>query len=278
MAKQHLHNFFRYRFLLSEIVRKNVKLQYRSSVLGALWTFLQPLLMTLVLTVIFGYIFGRNEKEVICFPIYLLSGRLLFEFFTQSTKRAMRSVRGSAGIIKKVYVPKYIYPLGNVLSTFVTFVISLTVLIAFLFYFIVIKDKPIHITPYILFSVVPVGILLILSTGVGMILAVLEVFFKDIEYIYDVFCTLLFYMTPMFYTLNSVFPATKELTSAQEVFLVIIKANPLYSIVSMFRDSILFGRHWEWIHLYYALGFSLIMLVFGVFLFYKKQDKFILHI
>ncbi|MGN1169857.1 MAG: ABC transporter permease, partial [Acutalibacteraceae bacterium] len=117
--KQYLKNAYKYRYLMQEIVRKNVKLQYRNSFLGIFWTFLQPLLTMIVLVFIFGTIFGKSNDGVVCYPVFLLTGRLIYEFFTQSTKRAMRSIRGSASVIQKVYVPKYIYPLSNVLSTFV---------------------------------------------------------------------------------------------------------------------------------------------------------------
>ncbi len=276
MAVKHVKNFVKYRYLLLEIIRKNIKLQYRSSVLGMFWTFLQPLLTTMVLAVIFGYIFGRNEKEVICFPVYLLSGRLLYEFFTGSTKRAMRSIRNNAGIIKKVYVPKYIYPLGNIASSFVTFLISLSVLAVFIAYYKGIVGKDIQITHYMFYSIIPIAILFLLSVGVGMILAVLEVFFKDIEYLYDVFCTLLFYMTPMFYTLNSLFG--KKLTSAQLAFTYIIRGNPLYGIVTMFRNCVLFGKPIQAHDFWYTLIFSCVLILIGTAFFYKKQDKFILHI
>ncbi len=102
--KKYLNNFYKYRYLLYEIVRKNIKLQYRNSVLGIFWTFLQPLLTTIVLVAVFSGPFGRSSQTV-NYPIYLLCGRLLYEFYSQSTKRAMRSIRNSSSVIKKVYVP-----------------------------------------------------------------------------------------------------------------------------------------------------------------------------
>ncbi len=263
-------NFIKYRYLLQEIVRKNVKLQYRNSVLGMFWTFLQPLLTTIVLALVFGGIFGKNDPTVGCYMVYLLCGRLLYEFFTQSTKRAMRSIRLSASVIKKVYVPKYIYPLSNVLANFVTFAMSLLVLVVMVIYFKCFTDEVINITPYVFLAIVPILILLMLSLGVGMILATLNVFFKDIEYIYEVFCMLLFYLTPIFYTVKSL--------GAIKIVQYGLMANPLYSIVSMFRDCVLYGVMWNWNHFAYSLGVSLVTLIIGFWVFYRKQDKFILHI
>ena len=98
---KHKDNFLKYRYLLKELVIKNIKLQYRNSVLGMFWTFLQPLLTMVVLAVVFSNLFGKNSSQVVNYPVYLLSGRLLYEFFTQSTKRAMRSIRANSSIIKK---------------------------------------------------------------------------------------------------------------------------------------------------------------------------------
>jgi ABC-2 type transport system permease protein len=261
----------KYRFLLRELVIKRIKLQYRSSVLGVLWTFLQPLLTMIVLTFVFSMVFGKNSAAVVNYPVFLLSGRLLYDFYSQSTKRAMKSIRGNASIIKKVYVPKYIYPLSNVISNFVTFVISLSVLVCFILYFYFFSDKPPIINANVFLAPVPILILLILSLGVGLILCTLEVFFKDIEYLYEVFCTLLFYMTPIFYTVD-------QLNINNELIKYVLMANPLYSITQMFRACVLFGEPINPNHLLYSLGFSLVTLLIGFWAFYKKQDKFILHI
>ncbi len=269
--KKYWNNFYKYRYLLYEIVRKNIKLQYRDSVLGIFWTFLQPLLTTLVLVIVFGNLLGKDSSQVLNYPVYLLSGRLLYEFYSQSTKRAMRSINNSASVIKKVYVPKYIYPLANVISTFITFLISLIVLVVFITYFCLFSELKPHITPYVLLAWVPILILFILCLGVGLILATLTVFFKDVEYLYDVFCMLIFYMTPIVYNI-------KQLHIENVWVQRILMANPLYAIVSMFRDCVLFGQMLNPNHLLYGLGFSLVTLVIGIVAFAKKQDKFILHI
>jgi len=275
---KYLKNFYKYRYLLYEIVRKNIKLQYRDSALGILWTFLQPLMTTIVLVFIFGNVFGKSSSGVVNYPIYLLCGRLLYEFYSQSTKRAMRSIRNSASVIKKVYVPKYIYPLANVISTFVTFCISLLVLVCFIaiYYFRgVIKpefaDTMPRITGYVFLAPVPLLILLLLAIGIGMILCTLDVFFKDVDYLYEVFCLLLFYMTPIVYKLDA-------LKIDNKLFSYVLMANPMYSITNMFRDCVLYGQMWNWHHFEYSLAFALAMVLIGVLAFYKKQDKFILHI
>ncbi len=269
--KKYFKNFYKYRNLLYEIVRKNIKLQYRDSVLGIFWTFLQPLMTTIVLVFIFQNVFGKSNSGVVNYPIYLLCGRLLYEFYSQSTKRAMRSIRNSASVIKKVYVPKYIYPLANVISNFVTFCISLLVLLCFIVFFYVIGKNPPHITAYAFLAPIPIIILFILASGVGLILCTLDVFFKDIDYLYEVFCLLLFYMTPIVYKIDA-------LKIDAKIFKYALMANPMYSITEMFRSCVLYGQMFNTNHLLYALGFSLVTFFIGLLVFYKKQDKFILHI
>ena len=269
-------NFMKYRYLLRELVVKNIKLQYRNSALGILWSFLQPLLTMVVLSVVFSNLFGRDSDKVVNYPVYLLAGRLLYEFYTQSTKRAMKSVRKNASIIKKVYVPKYIYPLSMVLSTFVTFLISLSVLAGVILFFKVINYNPIDISFNIVFAVLPIAVLLMLSLGVGMILCTLNVFFKDIENLYDVFTLLLFYLTPIVYTIERL---GFEGSSWQAQLL---KINPLYGIIETFRAAVIHGTefmtYFDGTAFVYSTVFAAVCLIVGLVMFNKNQDKFILHI
>lgn len=273
---KHRDNFMKYRYLLKELVVKNVKLQYRNSVLGMFWTFLQPLLTMIVLSVVFNNLFGKDSSAVVNYPVYLLSGRLLHDFYTQSTKRSMRAIRSNSSIIKKVYVPKYIYPLSQVLSTFVTFLISLIVLAVVIFFFNIIKVHPITISWQVIFVFIPIIVLFFLSLGIGMILCTLDVFFKDVENFYDVFTLLLFYLTPIVYTVDKL--GFKE-GSWQAM---VLKLNPMYGIVEMFRAAVLhsseFFSYFDVNMLLYTIGFAVVMLIIGFTAFYKNQDKFILHI
>ena len=274
--KSHTGNFMKYRYLLGELVSKNIKLQYRNSVLGVLWTFLQPLLTMIVLAFVFSNLFGKNSAKVVNYPVYLLSGRLLHQFFVQSTKKAMKSIRSNTSIIKKVYVPKYIYPLSGILSNFVTFLISLLVLVGVMAFYNIIDKDPIAVSWQIIFAVVPVIILFFLSLGVGMILATLDVFFKDVENLYDIFTLLLFYLTPIVYTIDRLGFADGSWQAS------LLKLNPMYGIIGMFRAAVIhsteFMAYFSITDLLYCCAFALVCCVIGFIAFYKKQDKFILHI
>ncbi len=275
--KNYFKNAYKYRYLVQEIVRKNIKLQYRNSFLGIFWTFLQPLFTMIVLVLVFSNVFGSTSSGVVCYPIYVLCGRLIYECFTQSTKRAMRSIRNSASVIKKVYVPKYVYPISNVLANFITFLISLLVLVAVFAFFFVFQHgayPDLVLSWKFLLLIVPLALLFLLSVGCGLILSVLNVFFKDIEYIYDVFCMLLFYITPVFYKVSNL-----QLAGGSSWFGFVLKLNPLYWITDLFRSCVLVnGFEWNWTGFAYTLAVSLLSVLIGVYFFYKKQDKFILHI
>lgn len=264
--------FQKYKNLLSELTRKNVKLKYRDSWLGIFWSFLQPLLNMIVLSVVFGGIFGKNNEGVICYPVFLFTGRLLFDFFTTATHQAMTSFRRNAAIIKKVYVPKYMYPLSSILSSFVTFAITLLCLICVWLFFKltgVNGGSDLYLNGYALLFFVPMIILLIFSTGVGLILSVLAVYFRDIEYIWDVLTKLLFYMVPILYPL-------KRITSPWIV--VIIKINPLYSMIELFRQCVMYGQMMSWQLLLYATVVSVITLIIGILIFNKFSDNLVYHL
>ena len=264
--------FDKYKSLLYELTRKNIKLKYRDSWLGIFWSFLQPLLTMAVLSVVFGNIFGAEREYIVCYPVYLFSGRLLFEFFTSSSKMALNSFRSNAAIIKKVYVPKYMYPLSGILSNFVTFSISILCYICVWIFFKLTgmsDGGELTLTPYVLLFFIPMAILLMFVVGVGLILSILQVYFRDIQYIWDVFCTLLFYMVPAIYHINSI---KSDWTRA------IIQINPLYSMIELFRQCVLYGEPMQWQMLLYALAWALGVLLIGIFIFNKKSDDLVFHL
>jgi len=251
-------NFKKYRFLLSQLVKRDIKIKYRRSVLGIFWSFLQPLLMMVVLTIIFSQLFASNIEN---YPVYLLTGKLIFDFYAQGSKGAMTSIRG-AQILKKVYIPKYMYTLSTVLSNFVTFLLSLIVL------FMVMLVTHVDFTIYILFTSLPILALLFFTIGAGLILATATVFFRDIEHLYGVFVTMLMYATPIFYP-PEIIP---------ESFRFLLTINPLYAIISCCRTVFMEGTLYDPSQLLFATASAVVVMVLGIAMFYKYQDKFILHI
>ncbi|MCR5208437.1 MAG: ABC transporter permease [Eubacterium sp.] len=265
--------FKKYKNLLGELTRKSIKLKYRNSWLGILWSFFQPLLNMIVLSVVFSRLLGRGGAGIICYPVYLFSGRIMYEFFVTSTKQAMTAFRRNAAIIKKVYVPKYMYPLSSILSTFVTTSISmLCYVMVWVFFKLtgISGGKDLVFSWHFLLLFVPMFIMLVFSTGIGLILSVLCVYFRDIEYIYDVFTRLLMYLLPILYSVERFKEGSK--------LRLVIQINPMYSMIELFRQCVLTG---EWMHpkmLLYASVTALITLIIGMIVFDWKSDTIIYHL
>lgn len=254
-----LQEFKQYRFLLSELVKKGVVLKYRRSYLGLVWTLLEPLLNMLVLTFVFGTLFGNTDKA---YPVYILSGRLLYTCFSQSTKTALRSIRSNAAMINKVYVPKYMYPLSSVLYSYVIFSFSLIVLVGVS---LVLGVWP---TKYIIWVWIPLGLLFLFSLGIGMILSTFGVYFRDMEYLWDVGLALLMYLCAIFYYPDRFI---------SRGYGWVLEGNPLYCIIALFRSCI-YGTPLNGGYIIYSLMWCVLTLVIGTYIFRKKEDTFILHI
>ncbi len=257
--KAHFDTFWSRRYLLMELVKKGIKLKYRRSYLGILWSLIEPILQTVVLTIVFGTLLGRGGRD---FPMYVLSGRLLYGFFSSSTKACSKSIQAHSGLIKKVYVPKYLYPLSGVLYNYVIFLISLLVMLPLGIYC---KISPSWTWIGV---VIPLLILVLLTFGVGMILATITVFFRDMEYMWDVALMVIMYTCAIFYM-------PEKLLETKFAFLLTL--NPVFCIIQNFR-SCLFHETYNWGYTLYALIFALVATLIGTYAFYKKQDDFILYL
>lgn len=184
--------------------------------LGIFWSALSPLLTLLVMSLVFTRFFGRTTPH---YTIYLFSGNLIISYFREATKGGMGCLLNNASIISKINVPKYMFLLSKNTSSFVNFLVTLCVYFAFCCF-----DK-IKFGLHMLSLIYPVFCLLLLNIGVGMILSSFFVLFRDLQYLYDVFLTLLNYVSAVFYTLDGFSPAQ------QKVFLL----NPVYVYIKYFR-------------------------------------------
>lgn len=253
-------HFWKHRFLLGELVKKGIRLKYRRSYLGILWSLLEPILTTIVLTIVFGTLFGKADDHE--YPIYILTGRLLFSFFSLATTTALKSIRANQSMIQKVYVPKYMYPLSSILFNYIIFLISLIVLLGTM---LVLQVWP---TVYIVQIIVPLLNLLLMSIGCGLILATIGVFFRDMEYLWSVITMLIMYMSAIFYDPEKIL---------ESPFGFILKLNPVYGVIANARSAI-FGEWMDMNIVVYTTCFSIISILIGAWLFHKKQDTFILHL
>lgn len=254
-----LEGLKRFSPLLKELVVRDIKVRYRHSVLGLIWTVLNPLLMMTVLTVVFSTLFKSDIEH---FPIYYLAGSLLFSFTTESTTTAMHSMISNASLIKKVYIPKYLFPFSNILSGMVNLGFSLIAM----FIVMIVTKAPFHIT--LLLMPIPIFYTFLFATGLGIMLSALTVFFRDIAHFYGVFTLAWMYMTPIFY----------PVTMLPDAIFKVMQFNPMYHYITFMRELVLFGTFPSMTDNLICLSMGLAMLFLGLFVFYKKQDKFVLYV
>ena len=246
------------RFLLHELVKKNLTSKYKDSVLGILWSFFNPLLTMLVFTAIFSMLFGKNIEN---YPVYYLAGRLAYDFYNSGSKGAMNSIRKNASILKKIYVPKHMFVISAICYEFINFLISFVILFGVMF----ITGAQFHIT--LIYTVIPIFLLAILVFGVGFILSVCNTYFTDIGYLYNVFTLILMYASAMFYPIEIV-PAQVQ---------VIFSLNPVYCAMTCFRQCV-YGTLPDFSMLLYLGVFAFTTLGIGILLFSIYQKKLTLEL
>lgn len=257
--KKYIDNFFRFKPLLAELVSRDIKIKYRRSVLGVLWTLLNPLCMMIILSIVFSNIFKFDIEN---FPLYVLSGQVIFNFFNDATSSAMTSILFNASLIKKVYVPKYLFVLARIVSSFINLMASFCALL------LVMIATRAELHWEMILSIIPLTMLVVFSLGIGLILAALTVRFRDIMHLYAVFTTGLMYLTPVIYPMSMLPDLIKK----------IVMLNPLTNYLIMFRDVMFYATLPTIGSL--AIGFieMALALVLGLWIFYKKQDGFILDL
>ena len=240
-------------FLLKQLVKRDFTTKYKESVLGIIWSFLNPLLIMIVFTVIFSVLFRRQIHN---FPVYFLTGRVIYEFFVAGTNGAMYSIRSNRNILTKIFVPRYMFAMGSICYEFINFLISLIILVGVM----IATGEHFHLM--IFASIIPIIFLIIMIMGVGLILAVLNTYFSDIGHFYSVFTLILVYASALFYPMEIV-PA-----NVQSIFTL----NPLYVVITCFRDTMMFNRFPDFLSLLYLAIFS--VMVFGVgFLLFRIHEK-----
>lgn len=248
---------FRYRDLVLALVARELKVRYRRSAIGFLWTMLQPLLMMLVLQVVFSSVF-RMELDFGNYPVYALAGLLFWNFFSQSILASMNSLRGNAPLLRKLPIPKEVFPLATVISGVINLCLALVPLLAIL----IITGH--HLTTALFF--LPVSILLagLFTLGAGLLLSPLSVFFSDVVEMVGVALSILMYMTPVIYPM-------KILEGSK--YLPLVRFNPVRSILEVFRDPIYQGEIPPLTHLAVCAGIAVGVFAIGAFVFRRSSDR-----
>lgn len=254
-----LQRFKRYKPLMHELVARDLKVKYRRSFLGYVWSLLNPLMMMAIMSLVFSYMFRFDIPN---YPLYLICGQTLWTFFNESTNMALLSVLANGALIRKVYIPKYIFPISRVLSSFVTMGFSLIAIL------IVMLVTRVPFTWKLLLLPVPLAFLLLFCMGVGMAMAAFAVYFQDVIHLYGVLLLAWMYLTPIFYPVSAL--------PAEVAFL--IQFNPMYHYVTFFREIVVYGSIPATSIWLGTIGFGLLFFGAGVLIFKKLQDNFILHV
>lgn len=249
----------RYEFLISQLVKRDFKIKYKRSVLGVFWSFLNPLMTMTVQYVVFSTLFRNNIES---YAVYLLTGIICFSFFNEVTNMCLQSITSNANLIKKVYMPKYIFPLSRTLSSSVNLLISILPLLLICLITGVALKQSLILAVYFLVCLV------VFSLGVGMFLSALMVFFRDIQFLWSVVVMMWQYATPIFYS-PEIIPAK---------FAFILRCNPIYHFIKNIRLCVINGISPEPRAYAYCFCFALISLCAGALVFKKSQDKFTLYL
>ncbi len=210
--------------ILVSLVKKNIKTQYRRSVLGILWTVLNPLLNMIVMSFVFSNIFGRNGISM-DYPVYVLSGNIVFSLLRSSTTSAMKSIVNNYDLITKTRTPMMVFPLACVFTALSNLLFSLVALVLVMLF----RHVPFYFMGVLMFLAWLPSLLLFVS-GLSFLLSAFYVYFRDLSHLYNVFLTLWLYLTPIFYSLET-------LKMPQE-YAEIMMVNPMFHYVSFFRDAV----------------------------------------
>ena len=245
--------------VLSALVSKDFKRKYRRSVLGVVWSVLNPLLMMVVLTAVFSYMFRFQIEH---FPLYLILGQILFSLMSSATTQAMSSIVDSSSMIKKIRIEKAIFPIEKVIFELVNFAFSLVAVACVMIYMQVIPTWTLLLLPVLLIFVV------LFTMGLSLILAAMGVFFRDVFHLWSVFTMAWMYATPLFYPLDMLEGWMQQ----------VMLFNPMYHYVTYFRDIVMYGTMPGLKANLICLGMAVVTFVIGLLVFRKTEKKFILYV
>jgi len=260
-----LRELFRFRQLIQVLVVRELKVRYKRSVLGLFWTMLNPLVLMVVYTVVFSTIMPTTQKN---FSIFLLGGLLPWIFFATAVMQGITSVLTNQDLIRKVRVPQAVFPLSVVASNLVNFALSL----APLFLLMAVLDQPFTRALFFL----PVGTLIValFTSGVTLLLASFTVFFRDVRHLTEVFLQVLFYLSPVLYSLEQLQGRDQWWFRA---FRTALDVNPLSYLVPMVRDPVYYGRLPALPTLAVASALAVVTLLAGFRVFVKLEPRHIHH-
>lgn len=253
-------NLKKYSFLLQQLVSRDFKVKYKRSVLGVIWSLLYPILSMAVMAIVFSNVF-RMSAPGVSYLAYLMSGLIMFNYFSEASNLAMSSVVGSFGLLNKIYIPKYIFPLSKCLFVGINFLLTLIP------FYIVLFATGTGINWLHLLLPYSFVCLFMFTLGIGFILSAVSVFLRDMFYIYGIIVMMWTYLTPIMYDM-------KLISDNLQPWL---KLNPMYHYINFAREIVLYGRIPQPFTWAVCLISSVLVLLIGIIVFKKTQDKFIYY-
>lgn len=254
---------WRYRDLLAMFVKRNIITQYKQTILGPTWFFIQPALTTMMYMIVFGGIAGIST-DGLPQPLFYLAGIVCWQYFADCLNKTSSTFTDNQGIFGKVYFPRLIVPLATVTSNLVRMGIQFGLFIAVYLYYLLFTDVPIAPNAYILLFPLLILMLAGLSLGFGIIISSMTTKYRDLTILFGFIVQLWMYATPVIYPLSTM----------SEKRQWIMALNPLTSILETFKYGTMGVGTFSWNHLYYSFGFMLVLLFIGVIVFNKVQRSF----
>lgn len=266
--KNILSNFKRYWFLMTQLISRDFKVKYKRSVLGVLWSLLYPILMLTVMTIVFSQMF-KFKVEGVNYIVYLMTGLIMWNYFSEASNTAMTSVVDNFSLINKVYIPKYIFPVAKCLF------VGINLLLTLIPWFIIVLLSYVGLGEYtcninLSYLLLPYIFLcfFLFTAGMGLLLSCVSVFLRDVFYIYGIVLTMWNYLTPVFYSIE-ILPIKLQ---------SIMRFNPMYQFLTSVRSIVVYGQRQSFTTLGILGLIGVGMLAIGSFIFKKKQDKFIYYV
>ena len=242
-------------FLLSEVVKKNFAAKYKESTLGILWSILNPLFTMIILTIVFSTLFARSIEN---YAVYLLCGRNIYSFFSAACGTSLLAIKSNQSILVKTAAPKHIFIIGGIISEFINFLICSVLLLAVM----IATHAPFYWNTIPL-TIIPIISAIILSTGVGLILSICQVYYTDTQHLWSVITLMIFYASALFYPMDVV----------PEPYHQYLILNPVFWLVDQYRGLFMYGTVPDLFYIVNSLLLSTIILVCGLIVFKKYNKK-----
>jgi ABC-2 type transport system permease protein len=251
-------------FILRELVTKDFKLKYRRSVLGVIWSVLNPLLMMIVMSFVFS--FFLRYADIQHYPLYLIVANITWQVFSDSTNAGMMSIIEAAPLLKKVRVKKSVFPIEKVLFSLVNFLFSLIAV------FIVMLWEGVAPTPMMLLAPICIVLLMAFCVGLSLLLSALAVFFRDLVHLWSVLLMAWMYATPLFWPVSMIEQVPYHAVR------ILMYANPMYNYVTFMRDTVIYATMPSVEVIVSCVVWALISLALGYAVFRSHERRFILFI